>query len=137
MTPRRQLALTVLGLLLTAAPAWAVGPVIGTSCTMLWTATTTNVDGSPVTGTITYDIALVTSVTPPAAPPTAPTITGINGVDTTVLSAPPCRTLASGQWWVYLRAVENYGGSLSPSAWTAASPFVLGIPNPPTSVIVK
>jgi hypothetical protein len=133
----RRIAAAILGLVLTATPAWAVGPVIGTNCTFVWTAPTTNVDGSAITGVITYDLALVTSVAQPLTPPAAPTLTGINGVDTTVLPAPPCRTLASGQWWVYVRTVENYGGSLSPSVWTAATPFVLGIPNPPTSVIVK
>ncbi len=133
----RRIAAAILGLVLTAAPAWAVGPVVGTSCIFFWTPPTTNVDGSAITGAITYDLALVTSVAQPLTPPAAPTLTGINGVDTTVLSAPPCRTLASGQWWAYARTVENFGGSLSPSTWSAPTPFVLGIPNPPTSVIVK
>src|SRR5258708_29189729 len=98
----RRIAAAILGLVLTAAPAWAVGPVVGTSCIFSWTAPTTNVDGSPITGAITYDLALVTSVAQAAAPPTAPTITGINGVDTTVLSAPPCRPLASRHWSAYM-----------------------------------
>src|SRR5258708_16674191 len=92
----------VLGLLLIASPVLAVGPVVGTGCIVSWTAPTTDTAGGPLTGIITYDLALIASVAQPLAPPAAPSITGINGTDTTVLAAPPCRPLAAGRSCAYV-----------------------------------
>src|SRR6266850_5513278 len=67
----------LLGLLLVASPALAVGPLLGTNCFGSLTGPTTFVDGSPLVGTPVYNWWMLQgNQTVPARPPD---VTGVTG----------------------------------------------------------
>lgn len=117
-----RLLLLVLVLLL-PVPSWAAGPTVGTNCTASWSPVTQNTDGTPVTGTITYNWYVSTT----GVAPGTPTLTGI-----AVTSVQPCATLTPGQYTGWVSAVETLAGSASESALSVAFPFVLIRPGTPT-----
>lgn len=128
MTPRRQLALTLLGLLL-ASPAWAVGPVVGPGCTTSWDPVINFTDLTPIAPLIpTYDLYVVSGVQ--VAPAVPPFQTGI-----TTTSAAACVGRAAGQYTAFVSAVV--GGT--EGAVGNAAPFVLSlkVPSAPTNTNVK
>lgn len=126
-------ALSLALLLASALPAWAVGPIVGRNCTAAWTAVTTNTDGSPVTGTITYNLYLQTTATPVPVPgTTTPALTGI-----TATTAKPCIGKTGGQYYLWATAVEQFPGSSSESDLSTVAPFVLAVPGVPGTLTVQ
>ncbi len=119
-----------LSFLLIANAAYAAGPVVGKDCTASWTAPTTNTDGTPIAFPLTYNTYVATGT--PTTPPATPTTTGIAATTTQ-----PCKTLAAGQYTLWVTAVEQFTGSASESDKTAPFPFVLGAPTVPGGVVVK
>src|SRR5882724_7358880 len=131
MVTMRRLIVALALLLLAPSASAAVGNVVGTNCTGTWTAPTTNTDGSPIVGALTYNIYIVTGVqTAPAVPPK---FTGVTGTSFSM-----CTGLAAGQYTAFVTAVETPtpGGSSSESAPGPAAHFVLVSPGPPANVIV-
>lgn len=119
-------------LIWTATPAEAVGVVVGTNCEAAWSAVTTNTDGSPIVGSVTYNVYLAPGT--PATPPATPVQTGI----TVTTQVKICTTLAPGQYTFWVTAVEVPGTfSSSESAKSPAFPFVLVVPTAPGGVGIK
>jgi hypothetical protein len=120
-----------LGMALMATPAWAVGPIVSKNCTASWGAVTTRIDGSAITGVLTYNLYIVAG-TPTVAPAT-PSLTGIT---TTTYKA--CTVLAVGQYTAWVSATELLGGLASEGGKSPAFPFVLA-PGPavPSGLIIK
>jgi hypothetical protein len=131
MKMARALLRVALVVALMAPPAWAVGPLVGKNCTASWGAVTLRVDGSAITGTVTYNLYVV-SGTPTIAPPT-PSLTGIT---TTTYNA--CTLLAVGQYTAWVSATELVGGLANEGGKSAAFPFVLApAPAVPSGFNVK
>ena len=113
-------------LLLLPALAWAQGPVINQStCTVSWTAPTTNADGTPLTDLAAYRIyegtgglPVVTVLSPTTTPAPATTVTT------------PCRSWAVGPHSITVSAADV---SDSESVRTSAFPFVLRDDVPPSA----
>ena len=101
------------GLLLSFAPAWAVGPIIGSACRISWIAPTTNADGTPLTDLAGYRVYIGT----------AP---GVYGVATATVVQPattwPCGTLSNGQKYAVVTAFDLAGNE---SVRCSELPFVL------------
>jgi hypothetical protein len=114
----------------TWASAEAVGPVVGRSCEATWIAPTTHVDGTPLTGALTFNLYLA-----PGNVTTAPATPALTNLTGTV--AHPCQNITPGQYTLWVTAVETLTGSASESAKTPPYPFVFTLPSAPTSVIVK
>ena len=117
----------LVALLLFAAPAWAVGPVVGSACRISWIAPTTNADGTPLTDLAGYRVYVGT----------AP---GVYGVATATVVQPattwPCGTLSNGQKYTVVTAVDLAGNE---SIRSTEVPFVLDTiaPAAPSEVTVQ
>src|SRR6266404_2388592 len=111
--------------LLAASPAFSVGPLIGTNCTDSWGPPSTWADGTPITGTITYNVWIVQNVQ--TAPGRAPDFANVSAL--TVANI--CAARAGGQWTFGVSAIA---GGLESTA--IMFPFVLVIPNSPTGITI-
>jgi len=115
---RTRLLLLLATLLFLASPARAQGPVINQStCTVSWTAPTTNADGTPLTDLAAYRIyegtgglPVVTVLSPTTTPAPATTVTA------------PCGSWAVGPHSITISAADVIGNE---SVRTSAFPFVL------------
>lgn len=120
----------VVTLIILLAPgiAYSVGPVVSPQCVVAWIAPTTRVDGTAISGTLTYNLYLAVGnqSQPPAGPPT---IAGVGS--SPYLGA--CSVLAAGQYTIWATAVETLSSTAKEGPPTAGFPFVLQMPITPTS----
>lgn len=125
--PSLRHAVLLVVLLLAAWPAWAQVPVVNQStCTLSWTAPTTNADATPLTDLAGYRVYVAPTVTALAALTVATaTVTAASAApaaNTTVTW--PCKTLPLGAG---VAAVTAFDTATPPneSARTPPFPFVL------------
>ena len=111
--------------LLAAAPAWAVGPLVGTNCADTLLPPTTFADGTPLTEGVTINVWVLQGVQ--TAPARLPDITGITGTSVGICTGRP-----AGQYTSILSAKSIVSGL--ESVISNAIPFVLVIPNPVTAL---
>jgi len=124
-------ALCVLG----AAVFWLVvasvasAQSVGPACTASWTAPTTNADGSPISGALSYRVYVDKSpVTPNVTVPTA----------TVTTPSWACGTLTAGSHTVtvsafYTGVANSEGAATSPLAFV----LILGVPGSPSGLKVQ
>ncbi len=113
-------------LLLAASPAFAVGPLVGNNCLFTWTVVPTHADGTPTTGVLTTNLWVMTGVqTLPAVPPKFVGMPGSSFID--------CAGL-DGQFTVGAAVLE--AGNPLISAFSNMFPFMVMVPNAPTSFVV-
>lgn len=103
--------------LLFPVSAFATGVVVGPGCTLSWDAVTTNSDGTPLIGAVSYEVYANTTGTAPVPGTTAPTMTLSAGTTW------PCGGLAQGQQFAWVDALKASNGARS--ALTASLPFVI------------
>ncbi len=120
--PMRRLTIILLLAMLCALiplAAEAVGPLVGTNCQFSWTAPTTNADGTPLTGPLTYNLWKLQGIQ--TAPARVADLTGL----TTTSVLPGCPL--AGQFTAFTDAMENGLESGFSNAFT----YFVVIPNPP------
>jgi len=109
----------------TQAGAQSVGP----ACTASWLAPTTNADGSPISGALSYRVYIDKAVvTPNVTVPTA----------TVTTPSWPCGTLTAGSHTVtvsafYTGVASSEGAATSPLAFV----LILGVPGSPSGLKVQ
>jgi|HubBroStandDraft_5_1064220.scaffolds.fasta_scaffold102517_3 hypothetical protein len=109
-----------IALTLVASAALAAGP----SATLTWTAPTVNTDGSPVSGTLTYNVY---------SGATATTLTKLqSGVTGLTVSIPG---VAGSTSCFSVTAVE--GGQESAQSNVACKTFPASVPDAPTNLVVQ
>jgi len=121
---RSILMLTVAILFALATPAWADGVVVKQStCSLGWTAPQTNADATNLADLAAYGVyvaatpSALAALTAPVAVVPAPALdppAGASGIW-------PCKSLAPGQYYVQLDAVDTAGNR---SVRSAVVPFV-------------
>jgi len=112
-----------------ATPVCTVGAAGGAlSSTLTWAETTTNLDGTPVAGTITYNVYEGSSATALGA---TPIVTG--------LTSPTYITTAgaAANSTVYFAVTEVEAGTESAQSLVACKTFPAEVPGAPTSLVVK
>jgi hypothetical protein len=117
----RKLYLTTV-LVLAATVAFAAGP----TTILTWIAPTVNMDGSPVTGTITYNVYSGPTTTTLAA---VPTTTSITGLTTTVLGT-------AGTTLCFAVTAVN-AGQESAKSNVVCKVFAASIPAAPTNLTIQ
>lgn len=110
-------SIALIGLLTFPLEVFAVGAVVGPGCTLLWDAVTTNTDGSPLTGGVSYEVYANTTGTAPVPGTTTPTAIVATGTSW------PCGGLANGQQFAWVNALKASNGARS--ALTASLPFMI------------
>lgn len=116
----RKVLLTLL-LAATIAVAQAAGP----SATLTWVPPTTNTDGTPITGALTFNVYQG----PTGAESTTPVQTGLSGTSATITAG-----LADGTTVCFkVTAVE--GGQESAKSNEACKTFPAATPNSPTLTV--
>lgn len=96
--------------LLLAPSAWALGPVVGKECKVLWVAPSTNTDGTPITqplGFKRYDQAAATPVPVPGT--TVPVTTLAPPGAGNAPTSDPCPTASPGQHFTWVTAFYASG----------------------------